>query len=189
MQDTFLDGGKKVGHAPLVNGGPRLVTGQRFGDTFAAGRINGSSSDGGLVTSRNEQVSTTFRVDAENDSATIVVVPKEPAKETAPKEDKPATNPRLGDFPGNNAVQPNPLADDVGSARPITRDELTRQGQKLGSKTDGDDGRGDTQPTGGSSGPMRTTGQDDRPERAQNTGTLNLNQVLIINTRINPTRG
>lgn len=184
-QDLFLDA-TAPGKKPLVNG--KLVIGGQYADTFGGARVNSQFADpGGTVTSRNDQVSTTFRVD-EDDESIIINPRKEPPPTTETPDEEPEPTGPLGDFPPNNSVQPNPMADDAGSGRPLTRDELAREKKHLGRKDDGDDGRTNTEASG-SSGGLVTRGKDDRPDQVRELGTVNLNQALAINALVNPIRG
>jgi hypothetical protein len=190
---TWVGGGKAPGKKPLLTGSNPVK-----GDSFGADRINRRHHGGEMTGSKNEQVSTTFRVDAENDSSTVVDPNAGKTRDDLAKENQQQAL-RIQALEDalkferlmngkNKAKTPNPM-DDGASGGPVTQQEVTtnRKGIK-GPRTDGDDGRGGTQQAAGG-GPVRdTTGQDDRPERAKNTGTLNMDAVLKIDQLVNPQR-
>lgn len=186
QDSTWLDGGRRPGKKPLVDG-KNVVR----GDSFGADRINRKHQGGELKGSRNDEVSTTFRVDAENDKSTIVRTHESMGRELdslrSQLEQLKAEVDKLK-AQQEKTKQPNPEGDDGGEARPTTRQDVTLQRKGLkGGHGDGDDGRADTQQSSGS-GPMREQGQDDRPQREQNTGTLNVDRVLQIDQLVNPVR-
>jgi hypothetical protein len=185
---TWVDGGKKPGKKPLLTGSTPVK-----GDSFAADRINRPHQGGDVIGPRNEQVSTTFRVDAENDAPTVVDPGAGKSRETLVKENQ-AQAREIDRLRLELLIEraknktPNPMGDDPASG-PVTQQEVTTQRKGIKRPhTDGDDGRGDTQQASGN-GPMReTTGQDDRPARVQNTGPLNMDAVLKIDQLVNPQR-
>ncbi|MEW5741803.1 MAG: hypothetical protein AB1938_22980 [Myxococcota bacterium] len=183
---TWLDGGDRPGKRPLLTG-KNVVR----GDSFAADRINRKHHGGEMKGSRNDEVSTTFRVDADNDKSTIVRTHESMGRELdklhVQLEQLKAEVEKLK-ASQEKTKRPNPDGDDAPARGPVTRQELTlqRKGIKRG-HSDGDDGRTDTQQSGGG-GPVREQGQDDRPQREQATGALNTDRVLQIDQLVNPVR-
>ncbi|MFT3706884.1 MAG: hypothetical protein QM817_04375 [Archangium sp.] len=187
---TWVDGGKTPGKKPLLTGSNPIK-----GDSFGADRINRRHQGGEMVGSKNDQVSTTFRVDAENDPSTVVKTePKSPQQLTHEVAELKQEVAKLQDLVLKLLAEkeknktPNPEGNDAPSA-PVTQQEIKTQRKGIpGPRTDGDDGRGGTQQAG-SGGPMRdTTGQADGPVRERNTGTLNMDAVLKIDQLVNPQR-
>lgn len=184
---TWIDGGNKPGKKPLLNGSHPIR-----GGSFGADRINRKHEDGGgMVGSKNDQASTTFRVDAENDPSTIVEVPSSGKNARQLEHENAVLRQQIEKLEAQKQKNktPNPEGDEGGAYKPISQQEVKTQKKGLKPpKNDGDDGRGATQQTG-SGGPMReTNGQDDRPAREKNTGTLNMDAVLKIDQLVNPQR-
>lgn len=184
LQDsTWMDGGKKPGKAPLLQG-KNVVR----GDSFAADRINRRHQGGEVKGSSHEQVSTTFRVDADNDSATIVKTDRQQLTELRTELEKLKAEVEKLKAEQAKTKTPNPEGDDAPASGPVTRQDVVTQKKGLrGGHGDGDDGRADTQQSTGG-GPVRTQGQDDRPQREQSSGALNMDRVLQIDQLVNPVR-
>lgn len=183
---TWVDGGSKPGKKPLLTGSHPVK-----GGSFGADRINRNHEGGELVGSKDEQVSTTFRVDAENDQATIVNVPSEGKSVRQLEHENAELRQEIERLNARLSKQktPNPDADEGSSNKPVTQQELTvHRKASPRPRTDGDDGRADTQQASGGSPMVATRGEDDAPQREKATGTLNLDAVLKIDQVVNPQR-